>query len=152
MRTPSTSWKPSRAALPVSPEVAVRMRMSFSMPLTVFAAVSSWGSMDRATSLKAEVGPRNSSSTPKSPTGTVGVRSSVSNLPVYARFTSSGISGISGSRAERIFVDISIELPFRQAFQSKAGKLSGIYRPPSGARPCRTAVALSTLGLWPRVE
>ena len=32
-------------------------------PFRAFAAVSSWGSMESATSLKAEVGPRNSSST-----------------------------------------------------------------------------------------
>ena len=66
----------------MSPEVAVRIRISLSMPSDLMAAVSSWGSMHSATSLNALVGPRNSSRTVKSPTLTVGVSSSVSNLPV----------------------------------------------------------------------
>ena len=82
MRTPGTSRKPTRAALPVSPEVAVRIMMSSATPFSRLAAVSSWGSMDSATSLNAEVGPRNSSSTVLSPTETLGVKSSVSNFPV----------------------------------------------------------------------
>ena len=45
-----------------------------------------------------------------------------------------------------------MEEPFKQAFQSKAGIFSGIYRPPSGARPSRTAWALSTAAELLRVE
>ena len=81
MRVPGTSWKPSSAALPVSPLVAVRITISSFTPSTSFAAVMSLGSTDSATSLNAEVGPRNSSSTKSSPTFSTGVRSSVSNLP-----------------------------------------------------------------------
>ena len=69
------------AALPVSPLVAVRMRISSSTPHFSRAAVMSRGSMDKATSLKALVGPRKSSRRVSSPTDTVGVSSSVSNLP-----------------------------------------------------------------------
>ena len=60
---PGTSWKPSRAALPVSPEVAVRITISSSMSSMPRALVMSCGSMESATSLNADVGPRNSSST-----------------------------------------------------------------------------------------
>ena len=69
------------AAFPVSPLVAVRIRISSSTPHFSRAAVISRGSILRATSLKALVGPRNSSSTASSPTETVGVRSDVSNFP-----------------------------------------------------------------------
>ena len=81
MRVPGTSRKPSMAALPVSPLVAVRMRIWSVTPHFSRAAVMSTGSMDRATSLKALVGPRKSSKMVSSPTLTVGVSSSVSNLP-----------------------------------------------------------------------
>ncbi len=77
---PGTLQKPSIAALPVSPDVAVRIRISSLTPHFSFAAVIRRGSMESATSLNALVGPRNSSSTLSPPTGTVGVRSTVSNL------------------------------------------------------------------------
>ena len=67
MRTPSTSRKPSSAALPVSPEVATSMRKS---PLSLPWARSFWalawkkrGRHCSAMSLKALVGPCHSSST-----------------------------------------------------------------------------------------
>ena len=78
---PGTSRKPSMAALPVSPLVAVRIRISSSTPHFSREAVINRGSILSATSLKALVEPRNSSSTASSPTGTVGVSSGVSNLP-----------------------------------------------------------------------
>ena len=80
IRVPGTSWKPSSAALPVSPEVAVRMTTSPFMPSALAAAPIRWGSTDSATSLKAEVGPWYSSSTYLSATGVRGVRSEVGNL------------------------------------------------------------------------
>ena len=80
IRVPDTSWKPSSAALPVSPEVAVRITTS-PAPSCLAAALTSRGSTDRATSLKALVGPWYSSSTYRSPTGTSGVRSSLANFP-----------------------------------------------------------------------
>ena len=52
-----TSQKPSNAALPVSPLVAVRitvLALSFS---SCFAPVIRYGSKESATSLKAQVGP-----------------------------------------------------------------------------------------------
>ena len=79
---PGTSQKPSIAALPVSPDVAVRIMISSSTPSFSFDAVIRRGSIESATSLKALVGPRKSSRMKSSPTGTVGVRWSVSNLPV----------------------------------------------------------------------
>ena len=81
MRVPGTSWKPSMAALPVSPEVAVRMTTSPFMPSALAAATMSRGSTLSATSLKALVGPWYSSSTYLSATGVRGVRSEVGNLP-----------------------------------------------------------------------
>ena len=69
------------AALPVSPEVAVRMTTSPFMPSALAAATMRRGRTLRATSLKAEVGPRYSSSTYLSATGVKGVRSDVGNLP-----------------------------------------------------------------------
>ena len=82
IRVPGTLQKPSIAALPVSPEVAVRIMISSVKPHLPFAAVIRRGSIESATSLKALVGPRKSSRMKSSPTGTVGVRWSVSNLPV----------------------------------------------------------------------
>ena len=108
--------------------------------------------MDSATSLNAEVGPRNSSSTRKGPTLTLGVMSSVSNFPVYARFTRVDMWGMSGSKADKILAAISWLLPARQAFQSKEGMASGIYRPPSAASPSKTAWALSAARDSLRVE
>ena len=63
IRVPGTSWKPSSAALPVSPEVAVSTTVSPLSPRFSFAAATSCGSIESATSLKAAVGPRKSSST-----------------------------------------------------------------------------------------
>ena len=52
---PGTFMKPERAALPVSPEVAVAIMTR--RPVSLSAALMSCGSMHRATSLKADVGP-----------------------------------------------------------------------------------------------
>ena len=49
-------------------------------------------------------------------------------------------------------IKLIVEDPSRQAFQSKPGRESGIYKPPSGARPSRTAWALSTADKSLRVE
>ena len=49
------------AALPVSPEVATKMQAVFSSPRLRRAAERSWGSICNAMSLKAEVGPCQSS-------------------------------------------------------------------------------------------
>ena len=132
------------AAFPVSPDVAVRITVSLSSPVCFFAARISWGSMERATSLNADVGPRNSSRTYLSPTFTTGVRSFVSNLPSYALFTRPFISLKSGSRCDRIFsAMLSVSRPMT-AFQSKPFpiSLSDTNRPPSGAMPFRTASRL----------
>ena len=56
-----TSAKPSIAALPVSPEVATRMQAVLSSPVFFRAAESSCGSICSAMSLKALVGPCQSS-------------------------------------------------------------------------------------------
>ena len=142
---PGTSQKPSMAALPVSPLVAVRIRMSSVTPHFSFAAVISRGSIDSATSLNALVGPRNSSSTVSSPTGTVGVKSSVSNLPRYESATSCAISSCEneGSSAQRMRAAISCVLSSNTLRQSKAMPRSegSVYSPPSGARPERIACA-----------
>ena len=146
---PATSQKPSIAALPVSPEVAVRIKISSSTPHFFFAAVIRCGSIESATSLKALVGPRNSSSTVSSPTGTVGVRSSVSNLPVYAAWTSCSISACvkSGSSAHNISVAMPCVESVRQRCQSKSSpeRAGMAYSPPSGARPFRIASALDAV-------
>ena len=63
---PATSLKPSRAALPVSPLVAVRMRISRSSFSCFLAAVSKYGNKDNARSLKANVRPWNNSAMDKS--------------------------------------------------------------------------------------
>jgi hypothetical protein len=54
---PGTSRKPSRAALPVSPEVATRMQTRFVSPHFVREETSRRGIICSAISLKAQVGP-----------------------------------------------------------------------------------------------
>ena len=61
MRVLSTSRKPSRAAFPVSPEVATRMQTVFFSSFFTSEADRRWGSICRAISLKAQVGPCHSS-------------------------------------------------------------------------------------------
>ena len=63
IRVPGTSRKPSSAALPVSPLVATRMLATRSSPFFFREAVSSRGMICSAMSLKALVGPCQSSST-----------------------------------------------------------------------------------------
>ena len=63
MRVPGTSQKPSSAALPVSPLVAVSTAISSRAPALSREAVIRRGRSESATSLKALVGPRKSSST-----------------------------------------------------------------------------------------
>ena len=55
------SLKPSRAPLPVSPEVATRMQAVLCSSVLTREAVSRWGSICSAISLKAQVGPCHSS-------------------------------------------------------------------------------------------
>ncbi len=76
MPTPGASANPASAALPVSPEVAVTI-MIFSSPVPSFEPVRAMrrGSIWRATSLKALVGPCHSSSTcVGTPSALAGVR------------------------------------------------------------------------------
>ena len=76
-----TSAKPSMAALPVSPEVATRMQTVLPSPVFFSAAESSWGSIWRAMSLKALVGPCQSSRQyVVSSTVRTGATAAVSNL------------------------------------------------------------------------
>ena len=76
-----TSAKPSIAALPVSPEVATRMHTVLDSPVLRRAAESSWGSICRAMSLKALVGPCHSSRQWVAPsTVRTGATASVSNF------------------------------------------------------------------------
>ena len=81
MRVPGTSRKPSSAALPVSPLVAVKTAIPSLTPSFSRDSDISRGRIDSATSLNALVGPRNNSSTWAPPTGASGAMSSVSNLP-----------------------------------------------------------------------
>ena len=74
--TPGTFAKPAIAAEPVSPEVAVRI----STRLPCAAAVMKTGSTERATSLKAPVGPWKSSRILKPSASTSGMGSSAGNL------------------------------------------------------------------------
>ena len=97
MRVPGTSLKPSRAALPVSPEVAVRMTASFPPPAFCRAVVRKWGKICRAMSLKAQVGPCQSSSSSFSSLlpdkGTSFTGQGPPNFSgVYARLTQASIS------------------------------------------------------------
>ena len=80
MEIPGTSAKPVSAAEPVSPLVAVRIRMRSLRPSFSMAQRISCGSTDSATSLNAAVGPWNSSSTYLSPTCFSGAISFTSNL------------------------------------------------------------------------
>ena len=85
MRTPSTPLKPSRAALPVSPEVATRMQNSWSSSprsrSSRALAEKNCGRHCSAMSLKALVGPCQSSSTwVPSPSDTIGAMASSSKL------------------------------------------------------------------------
>ena len=60
---PSTSANPSRAALPVSPEVATKITTLCFSPVLAIALVRTWGKSCKAISLKAEVGPCHNSKT-----------------------------------------------------------------------------------------
>ena len=60
---PGTSLKPSKAAFPVSPEVAVKINTSFVSFSASFAATNKYGNKDNAISLKACVRPWNNSNT-----------------------------------------------------------------------------------------
>lgn len=77
----STSLKPSNAALPVSPLVAVKISMSFLSLTFVKAVLVSCGKSDNPTSLKALVGPLNNSRTYPSLSSTNGVIFSWENFP-----------------------------------------------------------------------
>ena len=136
----------------MSPDVAVRMTVSSSTPVCFFAANISCGSIESATSLNADVGPLNSSSTYLSPTFTKGVKSGVSNLFSYARLTSLSMSLKSGSRCERTMLAISsVSFPITECQSNPSAMFSSeMKRPPSGAIPLRTAC--SELHLYsPRV-
>ena len=100
MPTPGASANPARAALPVSPEVAVTI-MIFSSPVPSFEPVRAMrrGSIWRATSLKALVGPCHSSSTcVGTPSALAGVRrltgviSASAKVSSYASETHAAIS------------------------------------------------------------
>ena len=78
----STSLKPSRAALPVSPLVAVKIRISFLSSTFERAVFVSCGRSDRPTSLNALVGPLNNSRIWPSSNSTRGVMFSWENLPL----------------------------------------------------------------------
>ena len=82
---PGASAKPASAALPVSPEVAVRIMIfsSASPPAGVVRAMKR-GRICRATSLNAEVGPLNSSRTKSSPSGFSGVMRPSDHCSPYA--------------------------------------------------------------------
>ena len=58
---PGTSANPARAALPVSPDVAVRMTISFFTPFFFADVVRSYGRSESAISLNAIVDPWKSS-------------------------------------------------------------------------------------------
>ena len=83
---PGTSAKPARAAFPVSPDVAVRITISFVMLFFFAAVVRRYGRIESAISLNAMVEPWNNSSAYASPTLTSGTISSVSNFESYAPF------------------------------------------------------------------
>ena len=152
IRVPDTSWKPSSAALPVSPEVAVRITIPD--PSCLAAALTSRGSTDRATSLKALVGPWYSSSTYRSPhrhqrrqviagefSGIAGPHQSVHILKVRQQCT---------QNVRRHGHGILLQGPC-QSKSSFPG--SQTYSPPSGAMPSKTAlvgaaVSFSSLVLW----
>ena len=101
MPVPGASAKPASAALPVSPEVAVTiMMLSAGVSEVLPVRAMRRGSICKATSLKALVGPWKSSSTkgwrPSSaswPTrGTRGVTSAEAKVPSYASCTHAAIS------------------------------------------------------------
>ena len=58
---PGTSANPAMAALPVSPDVAVKMTILLSTPCFLADVVSKYGKIERAISLKAIVEPWKSS-------------------------------------------------------------------------------------------
>ena len=80
MRVPGTSAKPARAALPVSPDVAVSITISFLTSFFLADVVSKCGNIDKAISLNAIVAPWNNSKKYAPSALTNGAISSVSNL------------------------------------------------------------------------
>ena len=85
---PLTRWSPRDNVVPTKAVLVVdgheKDTKNFTLDADEWAALPGTygGSIESATSLKALVGPRKSSRMKSSPTGTVGVRWSVSNLPV----------------------------------------------------------------------
>ena len=77
---PGTSAKPAIAALPVSPDVAVKITILLSTPCFLADVVKRYGKIDNAMSLNAIVDPWKSSRLYWSPNLTSGAISGVSNL------------------------------------------------------------------------
>ncbi len=81
---PGTSAKPTMAAFPVSPDVAVKMTILFSKPCFLAAVVIKYGKIDKAMSLKAIVEPWKSSKLYWPSSFTRGAMAGVSNLSVHS--------------------------------------------------------------------
>ena len=137
---PGQSAKPAMAADPVSPLVAASTRTR-SRPAADAACAISTGSIDRATSLNAPVGPRNSSRNVQDADSTSGTGSDGKRdrrRATAARRTSAGMSGKNASSTADSADSRSGCAPRR------GGTPRGTKSPPSGASPFRIASAEET--------
>ena len=101
MLIPFLPRTPAMAALPVSPEVAPRMFMK--PPVRASTYSNRLPSSCRATSLKASVGPWNSSRMYRSPTGRTGVTCGWLKVAQLRSISSSrSVRGMSSMNSDRI--------------------------------------------------
>ena len=137
-RKPGTLKNPLATALPVSPEVATKIKISLSSLRCKYAISRA---IKRAPkSLKANVGPWNNSSTNKSSlNGCNGASKSKASCTISRK----AVSGTSSFRNKRAISNaISRKLMFGRYFRisdSRRGISIGMNSPPSGAKPLKTA-------------
>src|SRR5213082_2737129 len=147
--TPGRWWKAAATAPPVSPEVATRMVSGRSAP---WRRQPKQPARKRAPkSLKAAVGPWNSSSTESLPSGTSGTSGAGKSSASAASGASSRASGSPSMKgaSSRPAMAGSPPAPSKSA-GARCGQLRGTLRPPSGASPWSTAAPKLTVGAPPR--
>ena len=137
--------------MPVSPLVAVRIKIwptSFSFSL---AAVNKYGNKERAKSLNAAVRPWKSSATDTSVSkerkGTIRSSSKVVELYAFSAILriSERLKSVKNF-SKTMHAVSTYDLPLISSYTSVfSGKVSGTYNPPSAANPCNSAYVDVTL-------
>ena len=157
---PGRSLKPSRAALPVSPEVAVRMQIFLLMPVFLTEAVMRCGSICRATSLNAHVGPCQSSRIYSLSLYALSCTSGIGFSPHFSSSYAACANSRSSASVKSVrYLDSTLAeiwkncMFFISSISSAdiCGIVSGTNRPPSGAMPVMMASAAEYFLSYPLV-